>query len=214
MAHPKWKIKENDAAVAANLSEQSNISPTLSRVLAGRGFTDDAGVKAYMSPQLCHIPSPDKMLNADVADARIAKAIMGGERVLTSADFDSDGANSCATVVRAVKMFGGEIDWAVPHRIEDGYCLNDGIVRKAHAAGVTVLITVDNGITSVKQAILCKELGIDLIVTDHHLPQGPLPEAYCIVNPQQPDCEYPHKDLAGVGVAYIVMAATRKALRE
>jgi len=153
------------------------------------------------------------MLNAGRAAVRIADAIRAGERILIVADYDADGATACAVGVRGLRAFGARVDFLVPNRFEYGYGLTPEIVALAATREPRLLITVDNGIASVDGVAAANARGIDVVVTDHHLPGPALPDACCIVNPNQPDCAFPSKHIAGVGVMFYVLLALRQELR-
>lgn len=163
---------------------------------------------------LSRLLPPDSMKGICAAVAILERALLQRERILIVGDFDCDGATSSALAVSCLKAFGAaSVDFLVPNRFEYGYGLTPEIVEVAAAYAPDVLVTVDNGISSIEGVAAANARGIDVVVTDHHLPGKQLPEAAAIVNPNQPGCEFPSKNLAGVGVIFYVLSALRKALR-
>lgn len=190
--------------------EQSGLAPAWARLYAARGVTDPQQV-AHRLPQL--LP-PAGLLHIERAAALLADAIRDKKRVLIIADYDADGATACAVGVRGLALLGAQVDYLVPNRIEHGYGLTPDIVRLAAARQPDLLVTVDNGIAAVDGVAAANALGIPVLVTDHHLPGDALPEAVCIVNPNQPGCSFGSKHLAGVGVMFYVLLALRAELRQ
>jgi single-stranded-DNA-specific exonuclease len=158
---------------------------------------------------------PHSLRGIDDAAELLADAIEGEARVLVVGDFDADGATSCAMAVSVLRQMGlAEIAYLVPNRFEFGYGLTPEIVELAAAQAPDLIVTVDNGISSVEGVAAARQLGISVLVTDHHLPGAVLPQADVIVNPNQPGCAFPSKSLAGVGVMFYVLSALRATLRE
>ena len=185
-------------------------SPLLARLLASRGIR---GLEE-MDLSLRQLEPPTALANLDVAAERIAKAIMNDERVLLVGDFDADGATSVALAITMLTAFGAsQVDFLVPNRFDFGYGLTPEIVEVAADLAPALIITVDNGVSSVTGVARARELGIDVIVTDHHLPGRDRPDALAIVNPNLPECGFASKALAGVGVIYYVLSAVRARLR-
>ncbi|MFN2329410.1 MAG: single-stranded-DNA-specific exonuclease RecJ [Chromatocurvus sp.] len=190
---------------------ETGLHPLLARTYAARGVTDPA----LLNLDLAGLLSPDRLLHVDRAAQRLAQALREGESLLLVGDFDADGATSCALAVRALRAFGGtRVDYLVPNRFDYGYGLSPEIVALARERSPDLIITVDNGISSVDGVAAAVASGIDVLVTDHHLPGEVTPAAGIIVNPNQPDCNFPSKHLAGVGVIFYVMLALRRHLRE
>jgi len=188
----------------------SGVDPVLARLLAARGIATPAEI----DDTLARLPSFASLRGIDEAAERLVRAIERHERILVVADYDADGATACAVALRALRAMGAIVDFLVPNRFNDGYGLTPGIVAQARAMTPDLLVTVDNGITSVEGVAAAAAAGIDVLVTDHHLPGERLPEPAIIVNPNQPGCAFPSKHLAGVGVMFYVLAATRARLRE
>ncbi|MHB8983286.1 single-stranded-DNA-specific exonuclease RecJ [Thiobacillus sp.] len=189
--------------------EQAGLRPAWARLYAARGVSHPDQV-AHRLPQL--LP-PTAMLNIDRAARLLADAIDARKALLIVGDYDADGATACALGVRGLRMLGARVDYLVPNRLEHGYGLTPDIVRIAAARQPDLLITVDNGIAAVEGVAAANALGIPVLVTDHHLPGDALPDAACIVNPNQPHCAFPSKNLAGVGVMFYVLLALRAELR-
>jgi len=188
---------------------REGLHPVLARVLAARGI----GGRGEIDDALSGLIPPSELLNAAGAAALLADAIAAGKRMTIVADYDCDGATACAVGVRALSAFGAKVGYLVPNRFEYGYGLTPEIVALAAQSKPDLLITVDNGIASVEGVEAANRLGIDVLVTDHHLPGAQLPRAAAIVNPNQPGCPFPSKSLAGVGVMFYVMLALRAELR-
>jgi single-stranded-DNA-specific exonuclease len=188
----------------------AGIHPLLAKIYAARSIRSAAEL-AYTPAGL--LP-PAQLKGVEQAAALLADAIQGGKRLLIIADYDADGATACAVGLRALRLFGANVDYLVPDRFKLGYGLSPELVELAAQKTPHWLITVDNGIASVEGVARAKALGISTLITDHHLPGAELPQADCIVNPNQGGCEFPSKALAGVGVMFYVMVALRAALRK
>jgi single-stranded-DNA-specific exonuclease len=189
---------------------REGLHPVLARVFAARGISR----RGELEDSLSGLIPPTDLLNADRAAALLADAIAAGKRMLIVADYDCDGATACAVGMRALSAFGANAGFLVPNRFEFGYGLTPEIVALSARSKPELLITVDNGIASVEGVDAAGRLGIEVIVTDHHLPGPELPRAAAIVNPNQPGCAFPSKSLAGVGVMFYVMLALRAELRK
>ena len=188
-----------------------DMDPVLARIYAGRNVTSSAELEYGLE----HLPSPLLMKGMDAAVAMLLAAIQQQKHILVVGDFDADGATSTTVALRALSLFGAAtVDFLVPNRFEYGYGLTPEIVAVAAEMQPDIIVTVDNGIASIEGVQAAKQLGIQVVVTDHHLPGDMLPAADAIVNPNQPGCEFPSKNLAGVGVIFYVMLALRAALRD
>ncbi len=196
-----------DAAAVERLAGELRLPPPLCRLLAQRGYAEPAAAREFLRPHPGQIHSPG--LLAGIADAveRLRRAIDAGETVLVHGDYDVDGICSTALFTRVLRAMGGRAVPFVPHRVEDGYDLTDAGIRAAVAAGATLILTGDCGIVAHEAVERARRAGIDVIVTDHHTPGPTLPDCVAVVNPNRPDCGYPDKGLAGVGVAYKVCCA-------
>ncbi|MCZ4331188.1 single-stranded-DNA-specific exonuclease RecJ [Castellaniella denitrificans] len=188
----------------------AGVHPLLARLWAARGL-DQTGPTEWAA-----LIPPNRLTHVDRAGQLLADAIQADRRLLIVADYDCDGATACAVAVRALRAMGAQVDFLVPNRFETGYGLSPAVVELAlrHPAGrPDLLVTVDNGIASIEGVAAARAAGIEVIVTDHHLPGPALPDALAIVNPNQAGCGFPSKHLAGVGVIFYVMLALRAALR-
>jgi single-stranded-DNA-specific exonuclease len=186
------------------------VDPVLARIFAARGVR----APAELDYGLAALPPWSALRGVDAAALRLHRAIAMRERILIVADYDADGATACAVGVRGLRAMGANVDFLVPNRFEYGYGLTPEIVALATTMQPGLLVTVDNGIASIEGVAAAVAAGIDVLVTDHHLPGEALPSPAIIVNPNQPGCAFPSKHLAGVGVMFYVLAATRARLRE
>ncbi|MCG5259884.1 single-stranded-DNA-specific exonuclease RecJ [Cupriavidus gilardii] len=186
------------------------LHPTLARILSARGVSH----ARELATDLPELVAPQAMKGIDRAAVYLADAIAARRRLLIVADYDCDGATACAVGVRGLRMLGAQVDYIVPNRFEYGYGLTPEIVALAAQRNPDVIVTVDNGIASVDGVAAANARGIDVVVTDHHLPGDQLPDAAVIVNPNQPGCGFPSKNLAGVGVMFYVLLALRAELRQ
>lgn len=190
--------------------EQQGLHPLLARLYAARGVKD----KAELDYELKSLLPPSTLTHASDAAHILADAIEAEARLLIIGDYDCDGATATAVGMRALKMLGATVDFLLPDRFKLGYGLSPEIVDVAAEQSPDLIITVDNGIASLEGVARARELGIATLITDHHLPAETLPDADCIVNPNQPGCDFPSKCIAGVGVMFYVMLALRAELRE
>jgi single-stranded-DNA-specific exonuclease len=190
--------------------EQQGLHPLLARIYAARGIQ----TRSELDYELKSLIPPALLTNTAQAAVLLADAIEADARILIVADYDCDGATACAVGVRALRAFGATVDYLVPNRFTYGYGLSPEIVDLAATMHPDLIVTVDNGIASIEGVARAGELGIATLITDHHLPAEELPTADCIVNPNQPGCEFPSKCIAGVGVMFYVMLALRAELRQ
>ena len=204
------EIARREVPAAAKLLGAAGVEPVMARVFAARGIASTA----ELDNDLTGLPPWQALKGIDAAAERIAQAIERGERLLIVADYDADGATACAVGMRGLAAMGATVEFLVPNRFEFGYGLTPEIVTFAAARRPRMIITVDNGIASVEGVAAAQALGIDVLITDHHLPGERLPEPAWIVNPNQPGCTFPSKHLAGVGVMFYVLCALRALLRE
>ena len=194
----------------SEMLRQGGIHPVLARLYASRGLTDPR----ELSSELAALIPPPGLLHIDAAAVFLADSIAARKRMVIVADYDCDGATACATALRGLRAMGADVDFIVPNRFEYGYGLTPEIVAlTAREKSPDIIITVDNGIASIDGVEEAKRRGIEVVVTDHHLPGDRLPDARVIVNPNQPACGFPSKHLAGVGVVFYVLLALRAELR-
>lgn len=199
----------NFSPAAVQHLRDSNYPPALARIFAARGITDSR----QLDTTLAGLLSFDALKNAGEMACLLADAIAAKKKLVVIADYDADGATACAVAVRGLRSFGAQVDFIVPNRFEYGYGLTPEIVHLASQSRPDILVTVDNGIASVEGVAEANRLGMQVLVTDHHLPGDRLPDAAYIVNPNQPGCAFPSKNLAGVGVMFYVLLALRAELR-
>lgn len=200
--------------LATSLAEQLGLDPLTARVLACRGLTDVPSGRAFLASRLADLPDPFSMLGMAAATKRIALALERGERIAIHGDYDVDGISGTALLVDVLRQLGGEVEYHIPLRLKDGYGLSAEALQRAAGNGAKLAISVDCGVSAIAEARLARELGLDLIITDHHQVPETRPEALAILNPHQPDCSFPAKELAGVGVAFLLLVGLRKVLRE
>jgi len=199
----RWQIASVDEKQAEALTSSIGLSPALCRVLIARGVNTVDDARDFLNPELSALHDPFLMKDMDKAVARLKEAVRSREPILIHGDFDADGVSATALLVEGLDEFGANVSYSVPDRMLEGYGLNEDRVRRAHADGVKLIICVDNGISSHDEIALASELGIDVIVADHHEPRGDeLPPAVAVLDPKRADCTYPFRDLAGVGVAF------------
>ena len=188
----------------------AGIHPVLARIFAARGISEPAELSTGLSGMI----PPKQLLNIGKAAVFLADAIAGGRKMTVIADYDCDGATACAVALRGLKLMGARVDFMVPNRFDNGYGLTPAIVDEAKKNhGTEVLVTVDNGIASLEGIGRAVALGMEVLVTDHHLPGDELPKNCIVVNPNQPGCPFPSKHLAGVGVMFYVLLALRAEMR-
>jgi len=197
-----WRVRSHDVAVAATLEEELGVFPVTARIMAGRGIENVAQAEAFLDPTLDALHSPFAFAQMEPAVERLLAAIAAGERIVVHGDYDVDGITGTVVLLVALRALGGNVDYIVPHRVDDGYGLKPGGVDKAQKMGAKVLVAVDCGITALAAGARAREHGIDLIIADHHEPGDELPQALAVLNPRLPDAGYPENDLAAVAVAF------------
>jgi single-stranded-DNA-specific exonuclease len=195
----------NGRSLKGRSSASASSIHTLAGLLLRRGLSDAESAARFLSPSLTHLHLPEQMTGLRGAVDRIGAAIERKEPILIYGDYDVDGTMAVIILKTAIELCGGTADFHVPHRIREGYDMRDDVIERAAAAGIRLIISVDMGIRAFAPADTAHRLGVDLIVTDHHLP-GPdgVPKAHAVVNPNQAGCEYPYKQLCGAGVAFKV----------
>lgn len=204
-----WDVARPDPAVARGLASALGLHPLVARVLAARGVEDPAAARAFLAPRLADLTRPDGMADRDAAAARIDRALQAGERIAVFGDYDVDGTTSAALLTCALRALGGDVVPLVASRFDGGYGLSDPAVARIVETGASLLITCDCGTSDHPRLATLRARGMDAIVVDHHkVPDEPLP-ALAFLNPQRPDCAFPFKGLASVGLALTVAAAVR-----
>ena len=205
MKYGIWKVSQLEAG-AVNALVGSGYAPLAAMVLASRGIGDDRQARAYLD---CNAPllDPFLMTDMDKAAGRVGLAMSRGEKIAVFGDYDVDGITATCLLTDFLRRHGSDAVSYIPGRLEEGYGLNPIAIHQLHDEGVKLIVTVDCGITAVSEAELCRQLGIDLVITDHHECKQTLPAAIAVVDPHRPDGGYPHKNLSGVGVAFKLASA-------
>ena len=203
----RWNILKADPATVAALQEQLKISPILCELLVQRGIVDFDAAKKFFRPQIEHLHSPWLMKDMKKAVERIQTAFEKEEKILVYGDYDVDGTTSVATLYQFLKDLCPNIDYYIPHRYKEGYGISKIGIDFAKENGFNLIISVDCGIKSTELIAYAKELGMDFVICDHHLPDPIIPPAVAILNPKQIDCTYPFKELCGCGVVFKLITA-------
>jgi single-stranded-DNA-specific exonuclease len=204
-----------DEPSAIALAAALGVSPVVARLLCQRGLSDPELADRFLNPSLDHLHDPMRLADMGVAVDRIMGALARKEKIAIHGDYDVDGVTSTVILRRALELLGGDVIHFIPERLRDGYGLQPVAIERLHADGVALVISVDCGIRGADAARRARELGVDLIITDHHEPDTELPPALAVINPKRTDCSYPDKYLAGVGVALkLVQALCRRAGRD
>jgi single-stranded-DNA-specific exonuclease len=198
-----WQLAEPHPDESAALANSARLPPVLAELLVARGITQPGEAYAYLNPTPAHLHDPFLMLGMTVAVERLEQAIAAREPVLLYGDYDVDGTTAVVLLKTAIEMLGGIARFHVPHRLHEGYGLQSSVLEAAHADGVRLVITVDTGMRAFAEADTARKLGLDLIITDHHLldANDAVPSALAILNPNQPCCQYPEKFLCGAAIA-------------
>ena len=212
----RWLRRGTEASSRdiASLCRDLGVEGLTARVLVGRGLADSTVAGDFLDAGLRNLPDPQELSGILPAVQRLVRAIVAGESILVHGDYDVDGITGTALLVETLQAFGARVSRHIPLRLRDGYGLSATALQQAANDGVRIVLSVDCGVSAVAEARLARDLGLDLIITDHHQPPEPLPEALAIVNPQLPGETFPGRELAGVGVAFCLLVALRKALRE
>lgn len=223
----RWVLAAADPAKVRALSAQLGLPPPIASILLARGLANEADCRRFLTPSLEHLHDPMQMLGMVAAVQRIQAAVAAGEPILIYGDYDVDGTTATVLLKSAIERIAppgipAQVSYHVPHRLREGYGIQNGRLAEAAAAGVRLVISVDTGIRAFDAAREAKLLGLDLIVTDHHLPDGVegIPEALAVINPAQLGCPYPYKHLCGAGVAFklahalLLAAATTEAQQQ
>ncbi len=208
----KWLLqasaeKMQSSPIVNEISKKLGIKLPTAQLLVNRGCITPSDAKSFLAKEEEQLHDPFLMLDMDNAAYRIIEGIENGDRIVIYGDYDVDGVTSVSSLYLYLKSKGADVSYYIPCRIGEGYGMSDSAVRKLHEDGCDLIITVDTGITAVNETTLAHELGIDIVVTDHHECHGELPLAEAVVNPRRPDCTYPFKELAGVGVVFKLMCA-------
>ncbi|HEX4229490.1 MAG TPA: single-stranded-DNA-specific exonuclease RecJ [Bryobacteraceae bacterium] len=202
-----WKLPSVAAEPVQQLSRALSIDRVTAAVLVHRGFTDPAAAREFLLPQLTSLGDPMLMRDMPVAVNRLWQAVREKQPILLYGDYDVDGTASIVVLKKAIELLGGRADFHVPHRLKEGYGMRSEVIEKASADGVRLIVSVDTGIRANEVVRHAMQLGMDVIVTDHHLPEAELPPAFAVLNPNRPDCGYPEKGLCGAGVTLKLVQA-------
>ncbi|HEY2908212.1 MAG TPA: single-stranded-DNA-specific exonuclease RecJ [Vicinamibacterales bacterium] len=215
MISPRWDLQPCDDGASIALAAALGIAPVVARLLCQRGLSDPQLAARFLSPSLDQLHDPMALADMRTAVDRILGAIARKERIAIHGDYDVDGITSTVILKRALEMLGADVVHFIPERLKDGYGLLPAGIERLHADGVALIVSVDCGIRGADAARRAAELGVDLIITDHHEPEAELPPALAVINPKRRDCSYPDKYLAGVGVALkLVQALCRESNHE
>ena len=210
----RWNLRAEVTDFYRQLTRDCGLSPIFTSIIAHRELLDEDAVEKFFRPRLKYLPDPSKLLDMDLAVARLIKAIEQGEKIAVFGDFDVDGATSSALLVRYFRALNIPIRVYIPDRLTEGYGPTPVAMQRLAAEGITLVVTVDCGITAFEAFVEAADLGLDVVVTDHHQGRKELPKALALVNPNRLDEPFPHKELAGVGVAFYLVMALNRALRE
>ena len=202
-----WETRAHDGAQATALERELGVAPVTARLLAIRGLSDLDVARRFLSPSLDDLHDPFRLAGMREAVERILGAVARRERIAVHGDYDVDGVTSTVILRRALEVIGADVVHFIPERMRDGYGLQPASLERLHADGARLVISVDCGIRGMDAARRARELGMDLIITDHHEPDVELPAAFSVINPKRHDCSYPDKNLAGVGVALKLVQA-------
>jgi single-stranded-DNA-specific exonuclease len=203
LLHQRWSFAEPHPAEAAALAKAIRLPQVLAELLLARGVTQPSEAFAFLNPEIAHLHDPLLMMGMNAAVDRLERAIAAREPVLLYGDYDVDGATAVVLLKTAIEMLGGVARFHVPHRLREGYGLQSSVLEEAYAEGARLVITVDTGMRAFAEAETARRLGLDLIITDHHLLEAhdAVPHALAILNPNQPGCAYPEKFLCGAAIA-------------
>lgn len=209
-----WVYKTADLELQETISRELNISPVIANLLINRGISNAHDARKFIRPLLRDLYDPFLMKDMEKSVDRIIRAITSQEKILIYGDYDADGVTTTTLLINFFKDLGIDVDFYIPDRFKEGYGLNAGAIKRIKERGIELLLTGDCGINSHEEIELANQLGIDVIITDHHEPIPPCPKAFAVLNPKQEDCPYPFKNLAGVGVAFKLIVAIRARLRD
>ncbi len=206
MSRKKWVTAKPDKELASNISSRFGIDPFAALLLVSRGITDEEKIEDFFSDEY-FFGDPFELKDMDKAAARIEQALENGERIAVYGDYDADGVTSTAVLYRFFEMVGADVTYYIPDRNYEGYGLNKEAIKSLYERGVNLIVTVDNGISAINEAIYIKELGMSLVVTDHHKAGGELPQACAVVDAHRPDCPSRFKQWSGVGIVFKLVCA-------
>ena len=209
----RWHLRDEDKKAQDLLIHEFGVSPIISKIITNREIGNAADIKHYLSPSLYDLHNPFLMQDMKKAVERIIKALHRREKIVVYGDYDADGITSVVVLLHFIKSIHEAATFYIPDRISEGYGLNRAAIEKFHAEGIGLIIAVDCGMANHEEISLARQMGIDVIILDHHEPSDSLPLATAVVNPKRPDCRFPFKDLAAVGIVFNFLIALRGALR-
>lgn len=201
-AKTRWMVQSSDDSLIKTFINHLSITPIVASLLINRGIRSIEKAREFLQIEEQDFHDPFLLKDMDKAVHRIKTAIENDEKIIIYGDYDADGVSSTTVLLTTLRKLGAQADFYIPNRFSEGYGPNELAFREIQKNGVSLIITVDTGIAAVHEANVAKELGVDLIITDHHEPGPNLPDAFAIIHPKQPECPYPFKELAGVGVAF------------
>lgn len=211
MKEKKWILKEcndgNSSIEIAKIADKLGIHPIVAKLLYNRGYTDEKSVRTFIGMESEMLCNPFEMKDIDKGIERIHRAIKGKEKITVYGDYDVDGVTSVCTLYLYLKSKGADIDYYIPNRTGEGYGVSEAAILQLKERGTRLIITVDTGITANEEVEYASGIGVDFVVTDHHECRADIPKAVAVINPHRPDCEYPFKELAGVGVVFKLITA-------
>ena len=210
----QWQVADPDPASRDRLAAELSLSPLLCQILINRGICDATDARTFLSPSLHDLHDPYLLLGMDTAVPRIVAAVQQGEQIAVYGDYDVDGVTGTALLLTFFEALGLRVASYIPERQSEGYGLNTEAMHQLAQRGTRLLITVDCGSTALPEVALARDLGIDTVITDHHQPPDTLPPALAVLNPHQPTCSYPNKNLCGVGLVFKLLMALRAAMRQ
>lgn len=203
----RWILPECKQQATAILQRELGLERVAAAVLASRGYGEPAAAQEFLSPKLDGLHDPSLMKDMGRAAERLREAVAKQEQILLYGDYDVDGTCSIVLLKKAVELLGGRADFHIPHRLQDGYGMRSEVIERASETGVRLIVSVDTGIRANEVVRHANSLGMDVIVTDHHLPEAELPPALAVLNPNRRGCEYPNKHLCGAGVTFKLVQA-------
>ncbi len=210
MKHNWVFVDRPDEKLVCALSCELNVPEVVARLLINRQVEDLESARRFLKPSLDDMYDPFLMADMDVAAERLHCAVRKGQGIVIHGDYDVDGVTGAATMIRALEKIGADVSFYVPDRFDEGYGISAKGIKEAKDSGAAVIVSVDCGITAIDEAALAKNLGIDLIITDHHEPSGVLPQALAVLDPKRADCSYPFEELSGAAVAFKLLQALFK----
>jgi single-stranded-DNA-specific exonuclease len=212
----KWKLRQDPPTVKQieQLADKLHLHNLTAQVLFLRGITTAERGADFLRASLSALPDPDLLPDMKTACVRIEQALVNGEKIAVHGDYDVDGITGCTLLVETLRALGGQVEYHIPLRLKDGYGLSAAAIRQAQNSGCSIILSVDCGVSACAEADLCTELGLDLIITDHHQPPDTLPVCLALINPHCPGNQFPWQGLSGVGVAFFLLVGLRRHLRE